>query len=152
MAITWKRGLLVGPNFPRLARDSTSRTLRARSGMRGAASACRREDTVVEPFFGTWTPETKGEPWFGKDFSHCVKGCCENIRNEYNSPAPAGTNQPITLQCGGRYWVRTSDLFRVKEARYRCANRPRWVRDSNPCIRLCRPLPRLSANPPREDI
>ena len=27
--------------------------------------------------------------------------------------------------CGGRYWVRTSDLFRVKEARYHCANRPR---------------------------
>ena len=26
--------------------------------------------------------------------------------------------------CGGRYWDRTSDLFRVKEARYRCANRP----------------------------
>ena len=50
---------------------------------------------------------------------------------------------------GGRYWDRTSDLFRVKEARYPCANRPRWVRDSNPCIRLCRPLPRLSANPPR---
>ena len=49
---------------------------------------------------------------------------------------------------GGRYWDRTSDLFRVKEARYPCANRPRWVRDSNPCIRLCRPLPRLSANPP----
>ena len=62
---------------------------------------------------------------------------------------------------GGRYWDRTSDLFRVREARYRCANRPfksgrnrkpgfspRWVRDSNPCIRLCRPLPRLSANPP----
>ena len=24
----------------------------------------------------------------------------------------------------------------------------RWVRDSNPCTRLCRPLPRLSANPP----
>ena len=49
---------------------------------------------------------------------------------------------------GGRYWDRTSDLFRVKEARYPCANRPRWVRDSNRCIRLCRPLPRLSANPP----
>jgi hypothetical protein len=27
--------------------------------------------------------------------------------------------------CGGRYWDRTSDLFRVREARYRCANRPR---------------------------
>src|SRR5699024_8908312 len=58
---------------------------------------------------------------------------------------------------GGRYWVRTSDLFRVREARYRCANRPcgavrgrpTWGRDSNPCTRLCRPLPRLSANPPR---
>ena len=24
----------------------------------------------------------------------------------------------------GRYWDRTSDLFRVREARYRCANRP----------------------------
>ncbi len=60
-------------------------------------------------------------------------------------------------ESGGRYWVRTSDLFRVREARYHCANRPgrrsmdprwRWVRDSNPCTRLCRPLPRLSANPP----
>ena len=60
--------------------------------------------------------------------------------------------------CGGRYWVRTSDLFRVREARYRCANRPRsvllscgwrWVRDSNPCARICSPLPLLSANPPR---
>ena len=28
----------------------------------------------------------------------------------------------------GRYWDRTSDLFRVKEARYRCANRPRCAR------------------------
>ena len=27
--------------------------------------------------------------------------------------------------CGGRYWVRTSDLFGVNEARYHCANRPR---------------------------
>ena len=26
---------------------------------------------------------------------------------------------------GGRYWVRTSDLFGVNEARYHCANRPR---------------------------
>ena len=25
----------------------------------------------------------------------------------------------------GRYWIRTSDPFRVKEVRYRCANRPR---------------------------
>ena len=31
---------------------------------------------------------------------------------------------PVTRGFGGRYWVRTSDLFRVKEARYHCANRP----------------------------
>jgi hypothetical protein len=31
----------------------------------------------------------------------------------------------ITPACfSGRYWDRTSDLFRVREARYRCANRP----------------------------
>jgi len=29
---------------------------------------------------------------------------------------------------GGRYWVRTSDLFGVNEARYHCANRPLAVR------------------------
>ncbi len=28
------------------------------------------------------------------------------------------------LDTGGRYWVRTSDLFGVNEARYHCANRP----------------------------
>src|SRR5256885_12823674 len=27
----------------------------------------------------------------------------------------------------------------------------RWRRDLNPCTRLCRPLPRLSATPPRGD-
>ena len=34
-----------------------------------------------------------------------------------------------------RYWVRTSDLFRVREARYRCANRARGLfscHESNP--------------------
>ena len=29
-----------------------------------------------------------------------------------------------SLLIGGRYWVRTSDLFGVNEARYHCANRP----------------------------
>ena len=71
---------------------------------------------------------------------------------------PLTGKPPITWgNASGRYWDRTSDLFRVREARYRCANRPkrawvkldaRWRRDSNPCGRLCRPLPRLSATPP----
>ncbi len=37
-----------------------------------------------------------------------------------------GTKKPRltgVFYCG-RYWDRTSDLFRVREARYRCANRP----------------------------
>ena len=36
--------------------------------------------------------------------------------------APKGLN-PIKKY--GRYWIRTSDPFRVKEVRYHCANRPR---------------------------
>lgn len=31
--------------------------------------------------------------------------------------------EPLFIN-GGRYWDRTSDLFGVNEARYRCANRP----------------------------
>jgi hypothetical protein len=38
------------------------------------------------------------------------------------APRPGSGEEPHAL--GGRYWVRTSDLFRVREARYRCANRP----------------------------
>ncbi len=38
---------------------------------------------------------------------------------------PAGPGGPAGgFRRGGRYWDRTSDLFRVREARYRCANRP----------------------------
>ena len=85
---------------------------------------------------------------------------CPLTRRRVEPPVPTAERNPGSSEHtqragsqgsglnGGRYWDRTSDLFRVKEARYPCANRPRWVRDSNPCIRLCRPLPRLSANPP----
>ncbi len=75
-----------------------------------------------------------------------------------NSPWSCSVAGQGLLRAGGRYWDRTSDLFRVREARYRCANRPwvgclsRWVRDLNPCIRICSPLPRLSANPPADGL
>ena len=79
----------------------------------------------------------------------------EGGRRRQRRPPRISPKRPLTCtRAGGRYWDRTSDLFRVREARYRCANRPggvvatRWRRDSNPCIRLCRPLPRLSATPP----
>ena len=32
----------------------------------------------------------------------------------------------LRKQVGARYWDRTSDLFGVNEARYRCANRAQW--------------------------
>jgi hypothetical protein len=37
--------------------------------------------------------------------------------------AKEGT-RPDLPEKDGRYWIRTSDPFRVKEVRYRCANRP----------------------------
>ena len=37
-------------------------------------------------------------------------------------------------------------------ARGRAVRLPRWRRDLNPCTRLCRPLPRLSATPPRRRL
>src|SRR5690606_10502429 len=40
-------------------------------------------------------------------------------------PPRISPKRPLTCcNAGGRYWDRTSDLFRVREARYRCANRP----------------------------
>ena len=44
----------------------------------------------------------------------------------YVARGPRGTKKPPSFRgfLGGRYWDRTSDLFRVREARYRCANRP----------------------------
>ena len=36
--------------------------------------------------------------------------------------SPAKTQ--VLVVFNGRYWIRTSDPFRVKEVRYRCANRP----------------------------
>ena len=35
-----------------------------------------------------------------------------------------------------RYWDRTSDLFRVREARYRCANRPDSAWIGNPDLEV----------------
>ena len=42
---------------------------------------------------------------------------CTNRFRQRKTPGEPGVR-------GGRYWDRTSDLFRVREARYRCANRP----------------------------
>ena len=43
----------------------------------------------------------------------------QNILIKLKAPAL----RELGLSICARYWVRTSDLFRVREARYRCANR-----------------------------
>src|SRR6476619_2424901 len=60
-------------------------------------------------------------------------------------PSDRGWNakQPLTCafggsgaaRAGGRYWVRTSDLFGVNEARYHCANRPHLRTAGVPAVR-----------------
>jgi len=39
-------------------------------------------------------------------------------------PSQSQLTRRVEIFKNGRYWIRTSDPFRVKEVRYRCANRP----------------------------
>jgi hypothetical protein len=48
-----------------------------------------------------------------------------NCINKKNGPPRSRSGTDHLL--GGRYWVRTSDLFGVNEARYHCANRPNAI-------------------------
>ncbi len=48
-----------------------------------------------------------------------------NLARTWHGLPVVNLNEALTWDViGGRYWDRTSDLFRVREARYRCANRP----------------------------
>ena len=53
------------------------------------------------------------------------KSECERARRARQSQEERLAGDRRGLK-GGRYWVRTSDLFGVNEARYHCANRPGW--------------------------
>jgi hypothetical protein len=52
-----------------------------------------------------------------------MSGCCTLLLYSAGE-APLGGVVRDLFAAGGRYWVRTSDLFGVNEARYHCANRP----------------------------
>ena len=56
--------------------------------------------------------------WSGSMGFACGTNCGTDTLTNAESPYCVGGF------VGGRYWDRTSDLFRVREARYRCANRP----------------------------
>src|SRR5665648_226614 len=108
----------------------------------------------ITPAWSNWTVATGGLVHLPTDHGTAVPTTGSVMVATIGNNGPSRTSG--TARAGGRYWDRTSDLFRVEEARYPCANRPsvlryvrcsRWRRDSNPCIRLCRPLPRLSATP-----
>ena len=138
-------GLAGLPTLPmpprrRRRRDSEGSRPSLRTVTAPSAPKSRYKTNTTWPISHTFCPLTPQTPSRGHGRKRLPPTFDESVTNKK-------PDQQIRL-AGGRYWDRTSDLFRVKEARYPCANRPRWVRDSNPCIRLCRPLPRLSANPP----
>ena len=64
---------------------------------------------------------------------HVRSGDVASIRTpavDAYSPASAHIGSLSCSDTGGRYWVRTSDLFGVNEARYHCANRPCLLREN----------------------
>ena len=48
----------------------------------------------------------------------------QNGMNELREKEPQPNKFSDIKNLNGRYWIRTSDPFRVKEVRYHCANRP----------------------------
>ena len=110
-----------------------------------APAAALRRCARDAPYDGhTRTPGTASRtsctpavPLRGRDLRRLAarRGCCPADRSRRvlacahaAHDSGSGTQKPPEFRgfrCG-RYWDRTSDLFRVREARYRCANRPRW--------------------------
>ena len=62
-------------------------------------------------------------------------------RKRASQPAPIARGRAVLLSC------RSVVLLAVRISRV-----ARWRRDLNPCTRLCRPLPRLSATPPQQAV
>lgn len=57
-------------------------------------------------------------------------GVVEFVPGDCVAPSGEVSLGLVGVFAGGPYWDRTSDLFRVKEARYRCANGPRLIKFS----------------------
>ena len=88
----------------RVHRGDASRVSRRR--MSGPVNGCRGESLIRarHPFTGPTSLRSA-------------------VRSDVEHEKTPG--EPGVSVCA-RYWDRTSDLFRVREARYRCANRARW--------------------------
>jgi hypothetical protein len=74
---------------------------------------------AVEVWNGLWASERPRNADNEAALTEWDRGLAADIHCGRWRPA-TGT----AMFTGGRYWDRTSDLFRVKEARSRCANRP----------------------------
>ncbi len=75
--------------------------------------------TPLRANLGRGLPATRGGG--GTAMLRRRQGGCDSPRR---GPRLGHSRWSAAYYEGGRYWVRTSDLFRVKEARYHCANRP----------------------------
>jgi hypothetical protein len=116
---TWSVGTCVGP----LDRS-------VRSGSRPVSCRC-----VMAPpagAGGTDVPQERREP-----ASH-TRETGSDLRNVVGDTG----FEPVTSSVS-RKRATAAPIARVLICR------ERWVRDLNPCTRICSPLPRLSANPPR---
>ena len=103
-----------GPRFPRSRESAPSNVLRnchlRDSGGRSRAASLRitsQLGVLMDTFSRNEDMRVR------RPITH---RCCSASWRQQKPPEIRGL-------CGARYWDRTSDLFRVREARYRCANR-----------------------------
>ena len=81
----------------------------------------------------------------------CAKSCAKSKASQ-TVAAVQIQKRPLSgpgFFADGRYWIRTSDPFRVKEVRYRCANRPRALMLAQGELRSW-PARRAYSAPPRK--
>ncbi len=111
----WRRGRPLSRTTPRLTgsgkRRSAQRLISGR--VTPTCPSVSRRATVVRSFSATRVAAAS-RPARGIHSAGRVVGCIRKRRNPRRTGGFSG---------GARYWDRTSDLFRVREARYRCANR-----------------------------
>ena len=125
--------VVVAPRITSLPAPASGRRSRSGTlvGQSPEWSAATDSSSPGKRFPGPWPYPIQGRPSAdstGSRMSPETVVCCL-----VGSAERGGSNQRIAIEAyavvkdlfqGGRYWDRTSDLFGVNEARYRCANRP----------------------------
>ena len=113
-------------------RGLTAEDARARIAVQATDEQRRAVADVVLDNSGT--PEQLGGPG-GPVLGRAGRARAVRLDPRERQKSPRSVDLGLVL--GGRYWDRTSDLFRVREARYRCANRPSPAGWPDPPPRSC---------------